>query len=67
MKIIEFFATQNLREINFRDSRISKLVILTHLKLELFAFFKGWNLPKLQFFRAPKIARMAVLELLDLH
>ena len=69
-KLNDFSITQILREFNFGDSRSAKSVILTHLEAmkldfcELLHFLEAENY-KLIIFRAPKIAKTAVFELLQ--
>ena len=58
-KFNDFSIAQILREIKFGDSRSAKSAILTHLEalnLNFYDFFP---------FRAPKIAKVAFIELLD--
>ena len=69
-KFHEFSITQILREINCRDFKSVKLAILTHLEALNFDFygflhFLKLKMTKLTEFRAPKMAKKAVLELLD--
>ena len=62
--------TQILREIKISESRTSKFAIFTHLEAlyfdiyEFLHFLKG-GINKLTKFRAPKMAKPVILELLD--
>ena len=66
----DFYITQILREINFGDSTSAKSPILAHLealKLDFYEFlhFLKAEMYQLIRFRASKMAKIAVLELLD--
>ena len=63
-KLHDFSITQILREINFGDSRSAKSAILTHSEALNFCTFWKLKFTKSTKFRAPKIAKMAVSELL---
>ena len=56
----DFPITQILREINFRGSRSAKCAILTHIEALNFHLYEFWH-----FLKSPKMAKTAVLELLD--
>ena len=47
-KFQDFHVIQILREINFRDSRSAKSVILTHLEAVNFVNLVGFSLQKVQ-------------------
>ena len=69
-KFNNFSINQNYREIDFRDSRSAKSTTLTHLEVLNFDVLNFCTLGRLKTtkttqFRAPKIAKMAILELLD--
>ena len=70
LKFHNFSITQNLREINFWDSRSAKSVILTHLEALNFDFNKFLYFLKAENYqikqvKSPKMAKTAFLELLD--
>ena len=69
-KFHEFSITRILREINLGDSKKAKSSILSHLEALNLEFNALLHLLKLKFtklsnFRVTKMAKMAVLELLD--
>ena len=69
-KFHNFSTTQNLREIDFGDFRSAKSTILTHfeaLNSDFLYFCTFWRLKYTEItkLKAAKIAKMAVLELLD--
>ena len=66
-KFQDFSATLILREINFRESKSSKTAIFALLESLNFDFYEFWHFWrfKLTKFRAPKVAKISVLELLD--
>ena len=67
---INFSVAQILREINHRWSRVSKSAILTYLEslnFDLYPFLHFLKAENHQInkFRAPKVAKMVILKLLD--
>ena len=69
-KFHNFSVAQNLWEIDFGDSRSAKSTILTHLEAlncDFMNYCIFWRLrfTKLTIFRAPKIAKTPVLQILD--
>ena len=69
-KFQDFRITEIFREINFEDSRSAKSAILTHLESLNFYFCEFLHFLKAEIqpnpnFRAPEMAKMAFLELLD--
>ena len=70
-KFQDFSITQILRETNFGNSRSAKSTILTHLEalnrdyFDEFCTFWRLKCTKKTQLRAPKMAKAAVLELLD--
>jgi len=69
-KFHDFTVTQLLREINFWDSRSAKFGISTHFEALNLDFYEFLNLLKAEItqinkFRAPKMAKLADLQLLD--
>ena len=66
----DFSITHILREISFQDSRSAKSAISTHLEALNFDFceflhFLKVGIDQISHFRAPKVAKTAVLGLLD--
>ena len=66
----EFSVIQILREINFGDSRSAKSIILMHFEAPNCAFYEFLHILKAKItkwatFRAPKMAKIAFLELLQ--
>jgi len=67
----DFSITHILREIKLGDSRSAKSAILAHLVAlnfdfcDLFALFWRLKLTKLTKFRAPKMTKIAVLEVIS--
>ena len=69
-KLQNFPGTQILHEIKIGESRVSKSAMLTNWETEfwiwlVFALFCRLKFTNVTKFRSPKIAKMAVLELLD--
>ena len=67
-KFHDFSIIQNLREINFGNSRSAKFTILAHLVALNFDFYDILHFLEAQIyqitkFRAPRMAKTAVLEL----
>ena len=69
-KFYNFPITQILGEINFRDSRSAKCVILTHLEALNFYFYEfshflNSQIDQINKIQSPKNGKTAVLELLE--